>query len=154
MNTDRIYEILWNDPWTSSHVLAVIPCNALKYAPVNSGGFIVNCNENSYLRGDVGHWIFLRIHGSGRRNDVNAVLEVFDALGLQSYNEEINEFMKRFRNCYINHQHISDSNCGFYALAYSYYSCRGLKTSTVLNILKEVGNVEEHCLALYGVKKA
>ena len=153
MNTDRIYEILWNDAATSASVMAVIPCNALKYVTTSRGCYIVNCNENSYLRGDVGHWLFLRIHSSGRRDD-DTRLEVFDALGAKAYNDEINMFMRQFDHCSINYEHISNVNCGFYALVYSYYRCRKFTPSSILNILKGIGDVEKHCLLLYSAKKA
>ena len=163
MNTDQIYKILWNDVTVSSRVMAVIPCNALKYISVNrhtKGCYIVNCNENSYLRGDIGHWIFLRIHSCGRRDeDANAVdvdvsdvrqrLEVFDAQGAKCYNEEINMFMRQFVSCSTSRVHISDANCGFYTLAYLYYRCRNFKPESVINILKDIRDVKEHCLALY-----
>ena len=77
MNTNQLYEILWNDEITSSYVMAIMPSNALKYLKASHGTrrckpakrckseycYIVNCNENSYLRGDMGHWMVLTVHG-------------------------------------------------------------------------------------------
>ena len=152
MNTDQIYELLWNDVIVSAEIMAVIPCNALKYVPVKmTGCYVVNCNEKSYLRGDVGHWIFLRIHGDGsRRNEVENNLEIFDAQGETTYNREMEVFMRQFENCSRNYSLISNEKCGFYSLVYAYYRCRKLKRLNVLNILKDIGDVKEHCMALYG----
>lgn len=64
MNTEQLYDVIWSDRIVSSHLMAIVPCNTLKYIREPQGCYIVNINRNSYLRGDVGHWIFLRIHDS------------------------------------------------------------------------------------------
>ena len=166
--------MLWNDEPASSYVFAVIPCNALKYISCSCscscsgacscsssnltmtttmtttmkmrGCYIVNCNTNSYLRGDIGHWIFLRIHDDF---GLGSSLEVFDAGGEKTYNEEICMFMRQFESCSYNYQYLSNANCGFYTLACTYYRSRSFKPSTVLNKLKRIRDVKEHCLMLY-----
>ena len=168
MNTDQIYEMLWNDAAVSSYVMAVIPCNALKYISASAvrGCYIMNCNANSYLRGDVGHWIFLGVHSTdvdvdvgvevevevevGDRVDLGSSLEVFDPRGESVYNEEICMFMRQFDCCSYNYQYLSKANCGFYTLVYSYYRCRAFNPTSVLNIMEGIGDVKEHCLMLYG----
>lgn len=177
MNTDELYDMLWLDPTVSSQVMAVVPCNALKYIsdPRKHDCYIINTNENSYLHGDMGHWMFLRIHDwSVDSDEMTAVLadelsyftcnnscvcglstsmsvEIFDALGHGVYNEEVTKFIESFNSYSVNKQYISNTHCGFYALVYGYYRCREILPSCILNILNAVSDIQEHCSLLYGL---
>lgn len=151
MNTDQLYEMIWSDAVTSSSVDAVIACNALKYIREPRGCYIVNINENSYLRGQVGHWVFLRIAHSAYSKTVGA--EIFDAMGSVSYNKDVNNFINRFNIDRVNKHYISNVNCGIYVLVYAYYRCRHFSSDCILNILNGVSCIEEHCKLLYGTDK-
>ena len=139
--------------------MAVVSCNALKYIRCPRGCYIVNTSETSHLPGDVGHWIFLRVHGF-RAFEVGCniasdkrYLEIFDVSGGCAYNKDIEKFINSFNSFHVNHTNISNNNCGFYVLVYSYYRCRGFLSRCILNILKGISDIEAHCRLLYDVDK-
>ena len=160
MNTNELYEILWNDKTASSYVMAIIPSRALSYVKADGRErcYIVNCNENSYLRGEVGHWMILTIHGNSRekrklKSEDSSLLEVFDSLGERTYNEEITAFMSTFKSHITCSGYLASTHCGFYALAYAYYRSRQYEPSCILKMFKEITDVKSHCLMLYSQGK-
>lgn len=163
MNTDQLYDLIWGDTIVSSHIMAVVSCNALKHIKEPRGCYIVNTNQYSYSRGDTGHWIFLRIHSNGATgingsdkavkcstSVQSSSVEIFDALGPQIYNEDMQNFIKQFKSYSINRDYICKSKCGFYSLVYAYYKCRGFSSTCILNIIKGVKDIEKSCMQLYG----
>lgn len=159
MNTNQLYDIMWHDLTVTSAISAVVSCKALKYISNPRGCYIINTSEQSHLPGDVGHWIFLRVHGSrafgadciGNRKKMR--LEIFDVSPTVTYNQDIEQFINRFNSFHVNHVNISNNRCGFYALVYCYYRCRGFSPNCILNILLSVRDIEKHCLVLYEVGK-
>ena len=168
MNTNQMYEILWNDDISSSYVMAIMPSNALRYVRADKSErcYIVNCNENSYLRGEVGHWMILTVHGAydgdydgdydsrgstRLSNDDCSLIEVFDSLGVRTYNMEMTAFITKFKHCATYSEYLSSTHCGYYVLVYAYYRSRKYKPSHVLNILSEITDLKRHCLSLYAM---
>ena len=160
MNTNQLYQLLWNDSTASSYVMAIIPSNALRYVRADrcERCYIVNCNENSYLRGDIGHCMVLTIHGDRdedvklkkkKKNEEPSLVEVFDSLGERTYNTEMNAFMSKFKCCRVYSKHLSSTHCGYYVLLYAYYRSRKYSSSCTINILSEISDVKSHCLRLY-----
>ena len=157
MNTDQLYEILWNDTIATAYVMAIMPSNALKYVRPDQQErcYIVNCNENSYLRGEAGHWMILIVHSRDvikkTRNEESCGLEVFDSLGERTYNGEMTAFMSKFKYCTTYSEHLANRQCGYYSLVYVYYRSRKYEPASVIHLLSKITDVKSHCLALYSM---
>ena len=98
--------------------------------------------------------MILTIHGSGNaraklKNDDSSLVEVFDSLGEQTYNDEMTTFMTKFKHCIVHSKYLSGTDCGYYALLYAYYRSRKYSPRYILNILREMSDVKRHCLLLF-----
>ena len=146
MNTKQLWQALTNNNITEKIFDGVFPVDKLSH--IKRKPELIICNTDpSYKSGQ--HWLLFFFH--------NDVVDYYDSLGedIGFYGKDFINFIKKFaksiQSTTYRSQPRNTSLCGHYCLYFAYYRCKGFSMNEIMNLLKNVNDIEKVVVDLYDI---